>query len=161
MTIQRQFYDWQRNGSPLRLPPRCSPALVQALSALERRWNCSSLGCRDPAATSDSGGISTHRWAAIDVSYNVAGELQAREEIIPYLVAWSSEWGLQAIHHYNGKRIWRAGRTPDESEACTRWWKVQRTSSSGMGASWASWLHLEVHPDAWFDARTEAARGIR
>lgn len=161
MTFARHFYDWQKLGPPPKLPSGCSPALRSLLADVDHRWQMKSLGCRDPKATSDSGGPSTHRWAAIDLSYAVLGEKRAVDEVIPHLVAWSEEWGIQAIHHYRGSRIWRAGRTPNEADACSLWWKAQRPNSAGMGQSWASWLHVEVHPTRWNDARSGAARGIR
>lgn len=160
MTIQEHFYDWQKLGPPVRLPDGCSPALRALQKDMAHRWQMSSLGCRDPQATSDSGGPSTHRWAALDLSYLKVGEQVAVSEIIPHLVGWSKEWGIQAIHHYRGQRIWRAGRTADVNRACDLWWKAQRPSTGGMGQTWASWLHIEIHPAGWFNGSDGASRGI-
>lgn len=83
-----------------------------------------------------------------------------REQLIGYLVGWSAEWGISAIHDYVGQRIWRAGRTPDVTEACSGWWRAQKPDASGMGQAWAKWVHVEVSERAWGDVRPERDRGI-
>jgi hypothetical protein len=80
-------------------------------------------------------------------------------EVIPHLITWSRPWHLQAIHDYVGCRIWRAGRTSSPAAAFDGWWKTQPADTHGMGSSWATWIHLEVTPDGWGDARQWDERG--
>jgi hypothetical protein len=118
------------------------------------------LGCFGPRAIRGGELPSTHSYgAAVDVNY---GDAHAPEhvQLCGYLVAWSEEWGIQAIHDYVECRIWRAGRTTNPAEACSKWWRAQRPDSNGMGSEWAHWLHVEVRPDRWADYRTEAQRNI-
>lgn len=160
MTISRLFYDWQRLGPPMALPAGCSPNLQVIRREFVVRRGMASLGCRDAAATSDSGGISTHRWAALDLSTLPLTRSEVVDWLCPFIVGWSEELGVQALHDYVGQRIWRAGRTNDVREACNAWWRAQPKSKSGMGQPWATWIHLEVRPDRWFDNRSFADRGI-
>jgi hypothetical protein len=105
---------------------------------------------------------SVHSWgAAIDLGYPPELRPVVETDVMAYLIAWSDEWNLSAIHDYVGSRIWRAGRTADEADCCTLWWKAQKRSAGGMGHSWANWLHLEVTEAGWDDDRTEQERGIR
>lgn len=160
MTIALQFHDYQHAETTQCIGGKCSPALLALRNDLLGRWGLSSLGCYGPRAVRGGTSASTHTWgAAIDLSYG-ASPLVTQDEICGYLVAWSGEWGLQAIHDYRRSRIWRAGRTTDPAEACTTWWRAQRRDQNGMGQSWATWLHLEVHPDAWARGESATDRGI-
>ena len=62
--------------------------------------------------------------------------------------------GIQAIHDYKGGRIWRSTRFDGRGA----YWLAQKPSSTGMGQSWAGWIHIEVHADAWFDPRSVEER---
>lgn len=160
MTIATAFHDYQHHDTTQCIGGRCSPALLQLRSELQGRWGLTSLGCYGPRAVRGGTSASTHTWgAAIDLSYSAA-PLQTQNEVCGFLVAWSAEWGLQAIHDYRRSRIWRAGRTSDPADACSLWWKAQRRDRNGMGQLWATWLHVEVHPDRWTDARSAPERGI-
>lgn len=160
--IADQFHDYQGNGVQPTWMRSCSPALTRLLQDMERRWPAVvSLGCYGPRPIRGGSSPSTHSFgAAIDVGYGALGHPDLRHDMIGYLIAWSQEWGIQAVHDYLGCRIWRAGRTPNSADACSQWWKAQRRSSEGMGQSWALWLHVEVHPDRWFDSATASERGI-
>jgi len=160
VTIARTFHDYQHGAQPADLPANCSPGLVRLRETMKRRWLCVSLGCYGVRPIRLGEVPSTHSYgAADDISYREIGRQVAVDEIIPYLIGWSDEWGIQAIHDYIGCRIWRAARTPLESEACDRWWRAQKPNrGNGMGQSWASYFHVEIHPDRWHDDRPESER---
>lgn len=159
MTIAEQFFDYQHHVPAGRFD-RCSPALGELRETLAERWSFSSLGCFGVRPIRLGELPSTHSYgAAIDLSYRQLGRVRMLAEVVPYLIAWSDEWGIQAVHDYVGCRIWRAGRTRVVAEACDRWWKAQRPSpGTGMGQAWADWLHIEIHPSRWDDARSESER---
>lgn len=96
---------------------------------------------------------STHSFgAALDLGYPPGEDEVIGSHVAGFLVAWSDELGVDAIHDYRRCRIWHAGRTPVLDEACTLWWRAQRRNRvTGMGQSWANHLHIEVHPLRWGD----------
>lgn len=159
MTYAREFESWQEHKFASDYNA-CSPALVELREALDRRWGpWVTLGCFNRRVIPGTVLPSSHWYgAAIDLRWLI-DRSTVLAECIPYLVAWSEEWGLQRIHDYIGCRIWTAGRTGDTADACSTWWKAQR-AGDGMGESWATYLHLEVTPTRWNDGRTEAERGI-
>lgn len=160
MSIATAFHDYQHKPVTQCIGGKCSPALLSLRLELEKRWHVTSLGCYGPRSVRGSTSPSTHTWgAAIDLSYGVLGQREVAN-MCGFLVAWSSEWGVQAIHDYRAARIWRAGRTTNPADACSLWWRAQRRDSSGMGQLWATWLHIEVHPDRWSDGRSALDRGI-
>lgn len=160
MTIATDFHDYQRNVPIAKLGGHCSPALLELLVAMKRRWPVESLGCYGSRAIRGGTLPSTHAYgAALDIDFGNASA-DTRGHMVAYLVAWSEEWGIQAVHDYLGSRIWRAGRTPKLSDACSAWWRAQKPDSNGMGSTWAHWFHVEVRPDRWWDGRWEPDRGI-
>lgn len=161
MAIGKTFTDWPRTAVVGREWPRCSPALRALYTACADRYGVKSLGCYGVRTIRGGELESTHSFgAAIDLSYRYLNPEPVRTNLIGYLVGWSEEWGIGAIHDYMGSRIWRAGRTPFRDDACSKWWKAQRPAASGMGQSWADWLHVEVTMAGWHDERSEAERGI-
>lgn len=154
VTIAHRFYDWS-GGAPDGLGGRCSPRLLLVRRELADRWPFFvNLGCFGKRPIRGSTTVpSTHSWgAALDLGYPPDEDPVIRDHVAGFLVAWSEELGLDLIGDYRRCRIWRAGRTPDMSDACTVWWKAQRPSSvTGMGQPWANHLHLEVHPSRWGD----------
>lgn len=161
MSFARTFHSYQQGSGGIAESWGCSPSLGALRIALARRYGTISLGCHGVRKIRGGEALSSHSYgAAIDLSYLSLGVERARAELIPHLVAWSGEWGIQAIHDYYGCRVWRAGRTdfPDR-DACTAWWKAQRPGN-GMGEDWATYLHVEVHPRRWHDNRSEFLRGI-
>jgi hypothetical protein len=160
MTISQAFFDYQRHvpaGPGFHV---CSPGLLSLRTTLTRRWGMTTLGCYGVRPIRLGVLPSTHSYgAADDVSYRDLGRDRMLSEVLPYLIGWSSEWGLQAIHDYVGCRIWRSDRTSDVGDACTEWWRAQKPSAgNGMGQTWATYLHLEVFPTMWADSRSEADR---
>lgn len=64
------------------------------------------------------------------------------------LIENADRLGIQAIHDYYGDRIWRNNR--DENEYPTGW-KSQGGRGSGMGETWATYVHVEVNDSKWSD----------
>lgn len=161
MTIQTEFYNYQDNpkGYDWDKPPfeSCSPAVTTMKAYMAERWGLTSLGCHGDRPIVDGTTISTHAFGgAGDDRYESPGPglFVCDTEIIPWLIATSRETGLQAIHHYRRCMIWRppgtSGRAWDSDG-----WKTQRTSSNGMGQTWALWLHTE-----FLDTRLDDGRSI-
>lgn len=162
MTFARSFVSWPTSGVPLRQYSKCSPNLLEVLHAVRGRWPVTkSLGCYGVRRVRGGSTESTHSWgAAIDISMAGLDRSVVTDDVLPWLVGWSDELGVQAVHDYIGCRIWRAGRTPNEADACTTWWRAQRPDSSGMGSNWATHLHIETTPTRWGDGRSMAERGV-
>ena len=72
----------------------------------------------------------------------------AAEEAMAFTVQHHELLGIQAIHDYVARRIWRSSRG-DQGPA----WRLQ-PPGNGMGAAWALWLHFEVHPTSALHSRT-------
>lgn len=164
MTLATHFYDWQHNGRPDALPSGCSPNLRALQTELVRRWPFfTDLGCFSARPVRGSTSVpSTHSYgAALDLGYPPSMDPVIRDHVAGFLVAWSAELGVQAIHDYRRRRIWRAGRTMDEADGCTRWWKLQVASSkTGMGMAWANHLHVETTPAMWLEVAEAWERGV-
>jgi len=161
MGIETRFVNWGASTIPLATHQGCSPALHQLRRHLAEVHRMYFLGCAVGRPIRGGSLPSAHSWgAALDMGYAGTQREQVARELVVELVAYSSEWGLQAIHDYVGSRIWRAGRTPDESEACTKWWKAQKPDGNGMGSPGSRWLHLEVTPEGWNDSRSARQRGV-
>ena len=159
--IGHRFDDWAAIGAGPTVWNRCSPNLGRIREVLTASHGYHSLGCyaRRPIRTGEK--PSTHSYgAAIDLAYVPEERDELLEVVIVWLVAFSFELELQAIHDYRGSRIWRAGRTPREMDACEGWWKAQRTDSGGMGQPWASWIHLETTKGGWGNATPVLDRGV-
>lgn len=150
MAIGTAFTNWQTSkDEPGEAPYNtCAPALLNLRDYLIERWGGKSLGCfhdREIAGTSKP---SSHAFgAALDWRYVEPGPGRGvvTNEVIPFLIEWSKELGIQAIHDYVGSRIWRANRSGDENGG----WKSQDKEAGGMGQPWAQWLHIEVTKSAW------------
>lgn len=161
MTFQVQYEGWEVARRPLAQYRVCSPALVSLRNEVREKYGLVSLGCHGVRPVRGGTAPSVHSWgAAIDLSYRGLGRAGIVGDVLPWLVGWSGEWGIQAIHDYVGSRIWHAGRTATTDDACDRWWRAQRRDASGMGQSWGDWLHVEVHPNGWGDGRSAAERGV-
>lgn len=143
-----KFFNWQSSkpGTPY---TRASPNLTSLLKYLNERYSGQSLGIYSNRPITAGTSPSSHAFgAAVDWRYQNPGpgRQTMTGEILPFLIDHSQELGIQAIHDYFGCQVWRAGRG----------WAAQRKGSHGgsMGASWATWLHIEVHPDHWGDNRS-------
>lgn len=153
MAFATEFRSWQDFPTPAH-HDGCSPNLVLVLAELARRWpGIYNLGCFGRRPVRGGTAPSSH-WngAAIDAGYPAELDAVVRDQVAPFLVARSAELNVQAVHDYRRCRIWRAGRTALEADACTAWWKAQKRSrTTGMGQEWCNHLHIEVTPEGWGD----------
>jgi len=152
MTIMTKFFNWQqsRPGAPY---TKASPNLLSLRKYLTERYGGQNLGIYGNRNITGGKSPSSHAFgAAMDWRYQNPGPGRQvlTGEILPFLINHSAELGVQAIHDYFGCQVWRAGRG----------WLAQRKGSHGgsMGASWALWIHIEVHPEHWADARPVAEK---
>lgn len=158
MTVTTSFFNWQYSGlDPFKAPYEDkSPNLVALDDYLLDRWGGQVVGGHRNRDIGGSGRWSSHAYgAASDWRYEdttngnrAPGRAVLLAEIIPWLIEWSAELGIDAIHDYVGSRIWRAGRT--SSTDPNDWWK--HSDGSAMGEAWAQWLHIETHRDTFMDA---------
>ena len=155
MTTQTQFVSWQTN--PKKPDPRkCSPICQSWWTYLRTHWGGQNLGCYVNRPVVGGTLPSSHAsGAALDWRYQDpgVGRKKMLAETMPWLINNSLELGIQAIHDYSGKRIWRppacAGRPATPSPECG--WKP---SSGGQMKAGNFWLHIEVLPSRWNDTRT-------
>lgn len=123
---------------------KCSPNLIVLRNHLLAVHGGQSLGCYVERPIRGGTTRSIHWYGgALDWRYENPGPGREvlRTSILPWLIDNSMELGIQSIHDYVGARIWHAGRG----------WRS--SSSANMGDDWAQWIHVEVHPDNWYDAR--------
>lgn len=161
MSIETTFNNWQ-----LHVPAddprynRCSPNLVALGWEMGRRWGVTDLGCYSERDIRAGSLPSSHsHGAARDLRYGEGNRPLALSQIIPWLINWSRELHVQAIHDYYGSRIWRAGRTSNTAEAHWAWWRTQPVSpSTGMGQPWALYFHIETNSYGWPDGSPVAER---
>lgn len=148
MTIQdKSITDWQRIRPTA---TKCSPNLRLLVNYLIAQHGGSDLGCWGPIPIGATYIRSHYHGAAVDYRYANPGRgiTHGQTVILPWLINNSRELGIQAIHDYYSARIWRAKRTPNESDAHTLWWKTQPVER-GMGARWATYFHIETNREQW------------
>lgn len=165
MTVQRTFYNYQRMTShPMDDEySGCSPNLLLLRDYLRENHQMAWSGCfalrgikKGVPPGTPSNPWSTHaRGAAIDMRYvgtgvdgylATLGRTRLVQEVIPWLIDWSAELGVQAIHDYAGNRIWRAWRPANEGGPG---WKQQ--GGAGDFRPGNTWVHIETTPTAWFN----------
>lgn len=157
MTVATEFYSWQANpnGYNREAPPyeSCSPLCRSYRSYTETKWGMSFLGCHVDRAIIGGSSPSTHSFgAAVDMSWRNFGRATLENEILPFFINNSKELGLQAIHDYDGQRIWRPPAYRERlGQSHTNGWK---TSSGGQFVRGNKWIHLEVHPSRFLDQRS-------
>ncbi|HEY6416329.1 MAG TPA: hypothetical protein VIX41_08830 [Acidimicrobiales bacterium] len=155
MTVQTQFHNWQQ-APKTPDPGRCSPLNTTLSRYLIDRWGGQNLGCYNPRNTTTGSSPSTH-WsgAANDWRYQSPGPGRSvlLADVLPFLIDNSLELGVQAVHDYAGKRIWRppgtSGRPSAPSPDCG--WKP--ATSSDMNPA-NTWIHVEVLATRWTDTRS-------
>lgn len=159
--IGSTFYNWQTHRpTPDANFNRCSPNLVVLGTELGSRWSMTNNGCYGVRPIRGGSAPSSHSYgAAIDRTYNTIGRARVVAEVLPWLINHSAELHIDAIHDYLAARIWHAGRTTDIGDAHTQWWATQpRSTVTGMGQSWATYLHIETTRDGWADNTPTANR---
>ena len=160
MTFEHTYDNWQHLPPPARHRV-CSPNLRLVLTEVQDRWpGFTNLGCYGVRSIRGGESPSSHSYgAAIDIGYPPDMDAVVELQVCPFLIGRSGELHVQAVHDYRRCRIWHAGRTPDDAEACSTWWRAQRASpQSGMGQVWANHLHLEVTAAGWADDAPMSAR---
>lgn len=153
------YFNWQRATTDHpRYNKGKSPALVDLLDYLLKRWGGQGLGIFNLRSIRGGTSWSTHAFgAALDWRYTALGRALMLRMVLPFLIANHKALGIQMIEDYVGCRVWKADRADDVNGG----WKMQTPSSTGMGQSWAAWLHIEIHPDFWADDRdVETKLGI-
>lgn len=173
MTINTTFQDWGSSGLNSRLPQfeRVSPNTKAIADHLVKNLGGQIVGGHNERPISGTQKLSAHAYgAASDWRYepNWLDGTRPTEvkrdfvlaRVVPWLIDFSKELGVQAIHDYVGDRIWRAGRTSSTSQAHTSWWKKQNGAGAQMGRSWARWLHIETTQGAFLDGEAIERRGI-
>jgi hypothetical protein len=134
-----EFVSYQRAyKSPDETPfSSASPNLQQLARYLQRVYGLRNLGIYNKRPIRGGTSWSSHAYgAALDSGYLNQDVLEA--QILPWLIEHSKKLGVQRIHHYRKQQIWTAG-------------KGWENKSPGEGDAW---IHIEVHPDAWADARS-------
>lgn len=147
MTVLTKYFNWSsvKVGAPYN---KTSPGLKSIMDFVMKKWSGQNLGTYGVRTVRGGTSTSTHSYgAAWDYRYSNPGPGRAVlvNEIIPFLINNSKELGVQAIHDYFGCQVWHAGRG----------WRAQAKGSHGgtMGQTWATWVHIEVHPDEWSDGK--------
>jgi hypothetical protein len=169
LTITTEFYNWQQSSEdPFAARwNSCSPNLLGVRDFLLEFYGGQSLGCHHDRPIVGGSAPSSHAYGAgfdwgWDVSAHGGPGRAVAVELMDWFVDWSAELGVQAIHDYQGSRIWRPPGTsgrPVDSDG----WRVQPKGSQ-MGQDWARWIHLEVPKSRWSDGRSVEERldaGVR
>lgn len=158
MTLQ--YTNWQYAPDRSKFAVGASPNLKALLDYLKTRWGGQNLGIGGSKATVRNvrGGSadSSHNYgAALDWRYSEApGREKILSEVLPFLIDHHEILGIQLIVDYIGSRAWNATRNGDAFGG----WKVLKASSSGIGQSWAQWLHIETNSDSWGNSKPVADR---
>jgi hypothetical protein len=126
-----------------------SPNLVALRDYLMKRFGGKFLGIGgDPgAARPVRGGTapSSHNFgAALDWRYETRS--QALNEVLPFLIDHHELLGVQMIVDYVGSRSWNVER---KNDAFGGWRTLKASKTTGMGQSWAGWLHIETNSTSW------------
>lgn len=140
------FFNWQGGLQPGAPFDRFSPNLAAVNDELGKRFGGQFLGGYGVRPVRAGEAWSSHAFgAAFDRRFD---DDAARAQAILFLLANHEVLGVQAVHDYIGCRIWRVNRYPGQPVAS--WWRPQQPSSAtGMGQSWARWLHVETDRSNW------------
>lgn len=144
MTQAYKYFSWQSLSKAPQAPYlSTSPNLLQIHDALIG-MGMVSMGRGGFAIRTVRGGtaLSTHAFgAALDIRWPNRDLLE--QTVLPFLVNYSAELGIQRVHDYAARRYWQAG---------SGW--IGRPPGTGDMQS----IHIEVHPDAWKDGRPVSER---
>ncbi len=131
----------------------CSPNLLKVRAYIQARWGGQDLGCHGNRYVKGQGNSKTwssHAWgAALDIT---AGSWETNfNEIAPFLIEHSEELGINALHDY--RRVLHA----DGTTRGRIWKPLIGWQPSNIGAP-GTWIHIEVRPGNYTDARTVEER---
>ena len=150
MTVNREnFYDWSKGRRADKIRYRkASPNMEACKDFLIKRFGGVSVGIFSRRFKRGSKTVlSTHYFgAALDWRYP---NRKAGEAACKLLVANSKEWGIQMIVDYVESCIW----TPSKG-----WRKMAPNKDTGVGQTWASWLHIETTKTSWDESTSFADR---
>jgi hypothetical protein len=133
------YYNWQKATKADGLKFRKeSPNMVQLKDHLLKTWGGSSLGIYSKRAVRGGVAPSSHSFgAALDWRH---GTRRTSLAAMAFMIKNHELLGVQMIVDYIGCRVWIAGRG----------WKVaEANAKTGMGASWAKWVHVETTKVDW------------
>lgn len=149
MTINTTLFTEWRNRTQWQAPPynAPSPNLVAILDYLTVRWGGVSLGIKTKEPVKAGARPRAHHFgAALDWRWQYHSQFPnatfiSREvletEVLPFLIEWSAELGIQAIH--DRERIWRSKRNNG-----VHGWQKYETGYTG-------WIHTETTPQSFSD----------
>lgn len=163
MAVQTKFKDWGSSGLNSKLPQfeRVSPNTRALADYLVATFGGQIVGGHNERTIAGSSKKSAHAYgAASDWRYepnwltNTTATTVNRQAvldlILPWVIEYGQELGIQAIHDYVGDRIWRPGRG----------WKKQNGAGAQMGESWARWIHFETTQEDFLNGMAIDRRGI-
>lgn len=159
MARATKYSNWQH--MPMLHPELWGVGESPCIDALQRylmpKFGGMDLGSYGKRTVRGGQAPSTHGYgAAWDWRYvnadgtGLLGRAKMLANVMPLLTDHSLELGVQLIVDYIGCRSWNASRSGDAAGG----WRPGVPDMYGMGKAWAGWLHIEVHPDAWHDARS-------
>lgn len=133
------YYNWQKPSKADYVKFRKeSPNLVQLCEHLIKVYGGSKAGIYNRRSVRGGDVPSSHTFgAALDWRY----ESRTRAaEAIKELVKNHEKYGVQVVVDYIGCRQWIAG---------SGWRDMKPSSKTGVGQTWAKWLHVETTRSAW------------
>jgi hypothetical protein len=118
--------------------PTATPVGMKALlTYLTTRWGGSSLGivARPPREMRANTLPSLHNWGiALDWQWHPGGGRKAADAAIDFLLTHAVDLSIQAVHDYQGTRLWKS---------YAGWRPGTVSTTTGMGQDWARFLHIE------------------
>lgn len=148
MTVEttNPYYHWNSRSDWNQAPFNdCSPNLVQINHYLSQTFGGHSLGCHNDRVIAGSSSMSSHAWGAALDFLPDGGSAEALSSVAPFLIQWSHELSINAIHDYVHQLIWKPGPQ-------TGW------VHASIGSQGGQWLHIETSPSGWADARPVSDR---
>jgi hypothetical protein len=157
MTINTTLFTEWRDRKDWELPPyeSASPNLLAILDYLTNRWGGVSLGIETKETLKVGARPRAHHFgAALDWRWQAHSAFGNRRfitrtvldaEVLPFLINWSQELGIQAIHDGTppGGRIGRVWRSVREV-GMPHGWQPYSTGYTG-------WIHIETTPQSFSD----------
>lgn len=145
MTQATKFFNWSGGLQPGPPYTQLSPNLRLVREEVTRRFGGYQLGGYGVRPIAGSARWSPHAFgAAVDTSWATRvggpGILWMQDYVLPFLVEFSAELGIQVVHHYGG---WTGGPHAGANrwKAGTGWYRSPLQAGD--------WVHYEVHPDEW------------
>lgn len=142
------YYNWQEatKADGLRFR-KASPNLLALKEALVKRWGGSNIGIYNRRPVRGGTAPSSHSYgAALDWRYE-----NRRNAVIAmnWMVKNHRKLGVQNIVDYVGCTQWIVG---------VGWRQMKPNAQTGVGQSWAKWLHVETTKEEWGNSTPVANR---